>query len=239
MKKANHAAYQSGRESAWAQYKQPLRVLIAVLFAYFLQVCVMEYIPVNGTTGSVLFAVLAAVIVCTSKTSAYMAGCVVGIMAESMLKPFPVVYGLGYPVLALIWAQAFSDMSDRKLERKSQRKNKQPRQSGSRRHLLHKLFRTGKNMKVNEQRETFREVHDASPHLRIPFCAAAMDGSLSAVLCIYLLLTGVDLSWSHAVRLLTGMAYTFVIAFVLMWGLIPFLKPDETRRAFFRRHERN
>ncbi len=100
----------------------PFRKLMAALpgafLVYLLQATVMNYLPVGGVTGSLIFAYLAVILVSCGKKSVFIASCVIGILMESMLSMVDSLYIICYPLITMLWAQAFCDMTDRQRERK-------------------------------------------------------------------------------------------------------------------------
>ena len=185
------------------ELKKGLKVLLLTLGAYLIQGCVMEHLSMRGTIGSVEFAVIAILMVSYGKKYAFCSSCMIGVMKECMVGNVPAFYAIAYPVIAMLCAQFFADMSDRKRER------------------LRTLNTTG------SRRET-----DYPAEIRIPLCAGLMDALLNIVLCAYLYLIGVDLSFFHIARLFGSMVYTVALAAGLMLPLRAFL-------GMYRRRKRN
>ena len=193
--------------------KRALKALAVTLLAYLLQVCVMKYLPVQGVTGSVVFAGLAVIIVSCGKKYAFCASCIIGMMMESMLSNVPALYVIAYPVITMLCAQIFADMTDRQAER--------------RRMLAEsKKVRVSEGTKKNHWWDVFLpryRVTDLPPVVRIPACAGAMDLLLNLVLSAYLYLIGEELSFLSAVRLIASALYTMALALILMVPLRYFL----------------
>lgn len=183
------------------ELKKGLKVLALTLGAYLIQGCVMEHLAVQGAIGSVEFAVIAILTVSYGKKYAFCSACLIGILKECMLGNVPAFYAIAYPVIAMLCAQFFADMSERKRER------------------LRMLNTTGR------RRET-----DYPAEIRIPLCAGMMDALLNIVLCAYLYLIGVDITFFHAARLLGSLAYTMALAAGLMVPLRIFLGMYRRRR---------
>ena len=101
----------------------PLRKLMAALpgavLAYLIQATVMNYLAVGGVTGSVLFAYLAVILVSCGKKSVFIASSVIGILMESMLSKVVSLYIICYPLITMLWAQVFCDMTDRQREQRA------------------------------------------------------------------------------------------------------------------------
>ena len=84
---------------------------------YLIQTCVMTYLPVGGVYGSVLFAYLGVVIVSCGRKGAFCASAMLGILCEAMLSNVKGLYIICYPVLTMLYAQAFADKTERQIER--------------------------------------------------------------------------------------------------------------------------
>lgn len=175
------------------ELKKGLKVLAITLMAYLVQVCVMGYLAVGGVIGSVVFATLAILTVSCGKKYAFCASCLIGIFMECMLSNVAALYVVAYPVITMLCAQFFADMSDRQRERRRML-------SGGRR-------REG----------------DLPAPLRIPLCAGLMDLILNIALCAYLYLTGVEIGFVHAARMVGSVLYTGALSLALMFPLRSFL----------------
>lgn len=190
-----------------------LKAFLITLAAYLVQVCVMQYFAVGGICGSVLFAVLAILTVSLGKKYAFCASCIIGMLMESMLSNVPGLYIIAYPVISMICATFFADMSDRQRERRRMindiRRSRQSERSGARRFLsrLTGAYRDG----------------DLPAHLRIVLCAGLMDLILNIVMVAYMYLIGVDMSFTHVGRALASVAYTMALAVLLMGPVRYFL----------------
>lgn len=189
------------------------KAFLITILAYLLQVCVMQYFAIGGITGSVLFAALAILTVSLGMKYAFCASCIIGMLMESMLGNVPGLYIIAYPVISMICATFFADMSDRKRERRRMindiRRSRHGEGKGVRR-LLNRL--TGINRDG-----------DLPAHLRIVLCAGLMDLILNVVLIAYMYLIGVDMSFSHAGRAVASVLYTMGLAALLMGPVRYFL----------------
>ena len=165
-----------------------LKVLLLTFAAYLIQVCVMQYFSVAGVTGSVLFAWLAILTVSYGKKYTFCASCLIGLLMESMLANVKGIYVIVYPAAAMLCAQLFADMTDSQRQRRRQQHRK--------------FFRLPQN--------------DLPVVVRIPCCAALMDLILGVVLCAYLYLIGVEITFRHVLRLLLSALYTGALALLLM-----------------------
>ena len=203
--------------------KRGLKALVITFLAYLVQVCVMPYLPINGVSGSVVFAVIAVLTVSCGKKYAFCASCLIGMMMEAMVANVPGLYVIAYPVIAMLAAQAFADMTDRQLEQRRMRIEGRQAQ------------RSERGVKAPWWQRLIPETEGDWPaHLRIPLCAGLMDLLLNLVLVVYMRLIGEDLGFVHVVRTVTSVAYTMGIAVILMVPLRYVLrmyrrrpKPDE------------
>ncbi len=196
------------------------KALLLTVTAYLVQVCVMKYLAVGGITGSVLFAMLAIITVSLGKKYTFCASCIIGMLMESMLSNVPGLYIIAYPVIAMICATFFADMSDRQRERRRMlndlRRSRHGEGKGAR-----KLF----NRLTGINRDG-----DLPAHLRIVLCAVLMDLILNAVLIAYMYLIGVDMSFTHVGRALASIVYTAALTAVLMVPVRYFLGMYPKRR---------
>ena len=186
--------------------KRGLKALALILLSYLFQACVMEHLAIRGVAGSMVFAMLAVLTVSCGKRYAFCASCLVGMLMESMLSSVSGLYVIAYPVITMLCAQSFADMSDRQLERRrmAMENRKAIRsQKGRKERWWNRL--PGRN-----------RTGDLPAHLRIPLCAAAMDLILNVVLCVYMYLIGEELSLIHAARTVISVLYTAALAVVVM-----------------------
>lgn len=181
--------------------KRGLKALALTLMAYLIQACVMGYLSFGGVQGSVLFAVLAILIVTCGKKYAFCASCIVGILMECMLSGVSALYLIAYPVITMLCAQFFADMSDRQRE-------------------YRRTIKKG----------LFHRENDLPAFIRIPVCAGLMDLIMSVVMCAYMYLIGVDLSFTHVARAVASLLYTAALAAALMLPVRYFLGVYRCRR---------
>ncbi len=191
------------------ELKKGLKALLITVLAYLIQVCVMEHLAIGGDagiTGSVLFAAIAILTVSCGKKYAFCASCIIGMLMESMLSVVQGLYVIAYPVIAMLAAQFFADMSDRQRERR-------------------RMLNDGRRSRRGEQSVRIRWwtklIHyqregDLPAHLRIPLCAAFMDLILNIVMIAYMYLIGIDLSFTHLARALVSVLYTAALSILLM-----------------------
>jgi len=188
------------------QLKKGLKVLLIVMLAYLCQVCVMEHLEIFEVSGSVIFAVLAILTVTCGKKYVFCASCMIGMMMESMLSNVPALYVIAYPLISMLCAQAFADMSERQRERRRMNTEARQRRREGKKPLLPGLIRLLDTIRGGE----------LPVHLRIPLCAGLMDLIMNVVLCVYMYLIGVELGLIHAARLLVKVTYTVGLALALM-----------------------
>ena len=193
--------------------KRGLKALLITALAYLFQVCVLRYLPVGGVTGSIIFAALAVLTVSCGKKYAFCSACLTGMVMESMLSPVSALYVIAYPVIAMLGAQMFADMTDRQLERR--RMLNESRRS--------RLAETG--AKERWWSKYFMQYREGNlpAHLRIPLCAVMMDLMMNVVMCVYMYLIGEEISMVHAARILISMLYTAGLAVIIMVPLRFFL----------------
>ncbi len=99
-------------------FKKLLAVIPGAFLIYLIQATVMQHLTVRGVSGSVLFAYLAVIMVSCGKKSVFIASCVIGILMESMLSMVDSLYIICYPLLTMLWAQLFCDMTERQREQR-------------------------------------------------------------------------------------------------------------------------
>ena len=191
------------------ELKKGLKALLITVLAYLIQACVMEHLAIGGKagiTGSVLFAALAILTVSCGKKYAFCASCIIAMLMESMLSSVQGLYIIAYPVITMLCAQFFADMSDRQRERR-------------------RMLNDGRRSRRGEQSVRIRWwtqlIHyqregDLPAHLRIPLCAGLMDMILNIVLIAYMYLIGIDLSFTHFGRAFVSILYTMALAVILM-----------------------
>lgn len=175
-----------------------LKVLFLTLFAYLFQACAMHYFAAGGVTASLPFVVLAVFVVSLGKKYAFCASCIIGICAECMLANIPALYLLAYPVITMLCAQLFADLTERQRERRLND---------------HK----GKNIFSRLRQKEMPAL------MRIPLCALLMDLIWHTVMCVYMYLIGVELDFGHFSRLFRAVLYTGVLTILLMLPLRAFL----------------
>ena len=177
------------------ELKKGGKALFLTVLAYLLHACVMQHLAIGGIVGSALFAMIAILTVSCGKKYAFCASCIIGMLMESMLSNVAALYVVAYPVIIMLYAQYFADMTDRQRERRRM---------------------------LAQGRRHYRE-NDLPAHLRIPLCAMLMDLTLSIVICAYLYLTGVEIGLLHVGRVLAQMLYTGAFTVIIMVPIRYFL----------------
>lgn len=191
--------------------KRALKVLLLTVGAYLVQVCVMRYFTVRSVVGSVIFAVLAIIVVSCGKKYAFCASVIIGMMMECMLSNsnVPSLYVIAYPAITMLCAQTFADMTDRQLEQRRlayERAQVRVSQGKGKKHWWYSY--------MLRYRDT-----DFPPFIRIPLCAGEMDFFLNLVLIFYMYLIGEELTLIHLIRLAGSVIYTMGLAWALMFPL--------------------
>ena len=80
------------------ELKKGGKALLLTVLAYLLQVCVMQHLAIGGIIPSMLFAMLAILIVSCGKKYAFCASCITGMLMESMVSNVAALYVIAYPV---------------------------------------------------------------------------------------------------------------------------------------------
>lgn len=179
--------------------KRPLKVVFLTLLAYLIDVCVMPRLMVNNVSGSASFAMIAVLTVAYGRKSAFVAGALIGILLETMLASVSTYYLILYPVIAMLGAQVFADMTERQRERR----------------------RTELGGKRKQRRQT-----DLPPALRTMLCAGFCSLLLNAANGVYSYISGFGYTFNHIARSLTAVLYTMALSAILMAPVRLFLGLD-------------
>lgn len=168
-----------------------LKVLLLTLFAYLFQACAMQYFAIGGVTASFPFITLAVFVVSLGKKYAFCTSCMIGICTECMLGEVPSLYLLAYPVITMLCAQFFADLTERQREKR-----------------------------INDHRgkgflSRLRQ-KEMPALIRIPLCAVLMDLIFHIVMCVYEYLIGTEISFTHISRLVRSVLYTGALTVLLM-----------------------
>lgn len=213
------------------QLIRPLRVIILTLVSYLLDVCVMRHLYIGSVTANVCLAGIAIITVSYGKKAAFCAGCIIGILMECMLASVPVLYLLSYPIITMLCAQWFADLSDRQRERRklAVAMDRQGREETR----FHALY-TGKIIKAFKRViQFFRRDENMNPYLRIPLCALTEAVIFNAVQMVYGYISDFGLDSGHFMRAAASCVYTAAAAIVLMLPYRAFLKVLGRRRTVY------
>lgn len=177
-----------------------LKVLALVLLFYLLQTVVMPHLRIAGVMPNLLMVIIAIMTVSYGKMFAFITGATVGILLEAMGVSTPLFYLIIYPVLAMLWAQLFADMSDVKREmrriREAQRKSEK---------MEFKSPYARRKVNIRFRRSS---PYDLNAHLRILLNAVMLTLSYELVMMIYIALTGIPITSIHLIRTFNTLVYT-------------------------------
>ena len=204
------------------QLIRPLRVIILTLVSYLLDACVMRHLYIGPVTASASLAGIAIITVSYGKAAAFCAGGMIGVLMECMLSNVPVIYLLSYPIISMLCAQWFADLSDRQRERRklAVAMDRQGRETTR----FHALYTSKLIKALKRVFQFFRRDENMNPYLRIPLCAFLSSMMLNAVLMVYGYISDFGLDSGHVMRALASCAYTTALALVLMLPYRAFLK---------------
>jgi hypothetical protein len=178
-----------------------LKVLALILLFYLLQSSVMPHLKVFGVMPNLLMVAIAIMTVSYGKQYAFITGAVIGIILESMAFSIPLFYVVIYPVLALLCAQVFADMSD--VKREMRRIREAQRQSEVAAEIKSPYAR--KKIRISFRRNS---PYDMEPHLRIFLNALMLTALYEGIMLIYVALGGVPVSFGHIRRSFFTLVYT-------------------------------
>ena len=165
-----------------------IRAFVLTLIFYLLQVCAMQHLKIYGVVGNLPAVAIAVLTVSYGKKYAFGASCMTGILLEAMTFSVGGLYPVVYPVISMLFAQVFADMSDEKREK-----------------LL---------LRQNDSTKKIRG--DLNPHIRIPLNAMSIAAALEAVFLIYVTLSGTELALVLLLRAVVAVLYTGLLAVLLM-----------------------
>ncbi len=194
-------------------WKRPLKVILLTLLSYLIDVCLMPRLAVNGITGSASFAAIAVITVSYGRKAAFCSGAIIGILMETMLSSVPILYLVSYPIITMLCAQWYADLTDRQRERRKLARagQEQPVMNGRFSALLVKRLLSV----VDVLRTMFRREENLNPYLRIPLCAMTASLIMNTVFLTYGYASGFGLDWTHLMRAAFSVLYTVVIALVM------------------------
>lgn len=169
--------------------RKVIKASVLTLIFYLLQVCVMQHLKIFGVVGNLLAVNIAIMTVSLGKKYAFGTSCITGILLEAMTSSVSGIYAVIYPVVSMLFAQLFADMSDEKREK-----------------LL--LRQSDTNKKIRG---------DLNPHLRILLDSMCIAASLEAIFLIYVTLSGTEISINLLLRAVISVAYTGLLSLIAMF----------------------
>ena len=194
-------------------WKRPLKVILLTFLSYLIDVCLMPRLAVNGISGSASFAAIAVITVSYGRKAAFCSGAIIGILMETMLSSVPILYLVSYPIITMLCAQWYADLTDRQRERRKLARagQEQPVMNGRFTAMLVKRLMSV----VDVLRTMFRREENLNPYLRIPLCAMTASLIMNIVFLTYGYASGFGLDWTHLMRAAFSILYTVVIALVM------------------------
>ncbi len=194
-------------------WKRPLKVVLLTLLSYLIDVCLMPRLAVSGIVGSASFAAISVITVSYGRKAAFCSGAIIGILMETMLSSVPVFYLVSYPIISMLCAQWYADLTDRQRERRKLARagQDQPVMNSRFAALLVKHMMNA----LDVVRRLFRREENLNPYLRIPLCALTSSAIMNIVFLIYGYASGYGLGWLHVMRSAFSVLYTVVIALVM------------------------
>lgn len=194
-------------------WKRPLKVILLTFLSYLIDVCLMPRLAVNGISGSASFAAIAVITVSYGRKAAFCSGAIIGILMETMLSSVPILYLVSYPIITMLCAQWYADLTDRQRERRKLARagQEQPVMNGRFTAMLVKRLMSV----VDVLRTMFRREENLNPYLRIPLCAMTASLIMNIVFLTYGYASGFGLDWTHLMRAAFSVLYTVVIALVM------------------------
>ena len=178
-----------------------LKVLAFLLLFYLLQASVVPHLKVLGVMPNLLMVAIAIITVSFGKQYAFIAGAIMGIILEAMAVSIPLFYVIIYPVLSLLCAQVFADMSD--VKREMRRIREAQRQSEAAAEIQTPYTR--RKIRLSFRRNSSQ---DMEPHLRILLNALMLGALYEGIMLIYVALGGVTVSFAHLSRVFVAVLYT-------------------------------
>ena len=178
-----------------------LKVLLLILLFFLLQTTVMPHLKIAGIMPNLLMVIIAIMTVSYGKLYAFISGALVGIILEAMSYSIPLFYLLIYPVLALLCAQVFADMSD--IKREMRRIREAQRQSELAAEIKAPFLK--RKIRFSLRRNS---PHDLNAHLRILLNALMLVLLFEGIMLVYVALSGVAITMTLILRVIYTTAYT-------------------------------
>lgn len=185
-----------------------IKVLLLILLFFLVQTTVMPHLKVAGIMPNLLMVIIAILTVSYGKLYAFISGALTGIILEAMSFSIPLFYLLIYPVLALLCAQVFADMSDIKREMRRIREAQRLNEAASeiKAPFIKRKFR------LRIRRDS---PYDLNAHLRILLNALMLVALYEGVMMIYIALSGISITFHHLLRVLYTEVYTALCCLVM------------------------
>lgn len=187
--------------AVWVAGIKLVKAVLLILLYYLLQTAAMPHLKVFGVMPNLLMVAIAVMTVSYGKLYAFIAGAVIGILLETMAMTIPLFYVIIYPVLSLLCAQVFADMSDVKREIRRLRETQRQSEAAAE---IKTSFKPGR-LRFHFRRSS---PYDLNPHLRILLNAVVLVLLYEGVMLVYIALVGIQVNFGHILRALYVMIYT-------------------------------
>ncbi len=178
-----------------------LKVLLLVLLYFLLQTALMPHLKIGGIMPNLLMVIIAIMTVSYGKLYAFISGAIVGIILEAMSYSIPLFYLLIYPVLALLCAQVFADMSD--IKREMRRIRQAQRQSEAAAQAQASFLKRRRGFRIRRD-----SPYDLNAHLRILLNTLMLVALFEGVMLIYVALSGISVTYQHILRAVYTAVYS-------------------------------
>jgi len=178
-----------------------LKVLLLVLLYFLLQTALMPHLKIGGIMPNLLMVIIAIMTVSYGKLYAFISGAIVGIILEAMSYSTPLFYLLIYPVLALLCAQVFADMSD--IKREMRRIRQAQRQSEAAAQAQASFLKRRRGFRIRRD-----SPYDLNAHLRILLNTLMLVALFEGVMLIYVALSGISVTYQHILRAVYTAVYS-------------------------------
>ncbi|MGI6699834.1 MAG: hypothetical protein ACOX6G_05890 [Christensenellales bacterium] len=222
-----------------------LRALVLIIIFYLLQVSVMPHLRIFGAMGNLFMSIIAILTVSYGKKYAFVAGALIGLMLEATMRSIPSFYVIIYPVLAVLYAQLFADMSEFRREMRRVSVDDKERtirlETGIATVRSDRARAQGERTEVNPIINALKRfishlsprtpTEDRDPLQRILMNAFLLQATLELILMGYAALNGVKLGSYHLGNLVKSSIYTVAVTFILMFPARRFLGLAKKKRV--------
>lgn len=185
-----------------------LKVVALLLLFFLLQTALMPHLKIAGIMPNLHMVIIAILTVSYGKLYAFIGGAMIGIILEAMSYSIPLFYLIIYPVLALLCAQVFADMSD--IKREMRRIREAQRQSELASEIKAPFMK--RKIRIRIRRDS---PYDMNPHLRILLNALMLVLLFEGIMLIYYAVAGVNLTLNHFLRVFNTTVYTAICCLVM------------------------